>query len=317
MSCLRGSKSTKRSTEIVWFLVNTKNDPKLGRWVSAQRQLSTLDDKTKQERRDKLNSIGFVWSVQKRGRSPKFEKQWNEKFERLVQYKQDYGDCHPPFLWHQDPKLGQWICHQRALFANNKLRPDRQARLESIGFSWVAGPSLTACEKQWEMMFAKLEKYYQQHGDCLVPLDYKEDPSLGKWVSQQRMNYSKLDSVRRNRLELIGFVWDLLDQQWEEMFAKLEKYRQQHGDCLVPRDYKEDPSLGKWVSNQRKNAPNSVRSVGIDLIRLDSFGMPHDQQWEKMFAKLEKYRQQHGDCLVPCELQRGSFTWDVGFKPAH
>ena len=46
-------------------------DPKLGQWVAAQRALSTVDEKTKQERRDKLNSIGFVWSVRERGRSSK------------------------------------------------------------------------------------------------------------------------------------------------------------------------------------------------------------------------------------------------------
>ena len=128
-------------------------------------------------------------------------------------------------------------------------------------------------DQQWEKMFAKLEKYRQQHGDCLVPYRYKEDPSLGRWVSNQRRNCSKLNSIRRDRLDSIGFVWDPHDQQWEEMFAKLEKYRQQHGDCLVPYHYKEDPSLGKWVSNQRSNYANlsSTRRH-----RLDSIGFVWD-----------------------------------------
>ena len=73
-----------------------EEDPKLGQWVAAQRRVSTVDDKTKQERRDKLNSIGFVWSVRERGRSSKWDKRWNDKFERLVQYKQEHGDCLVP-----------------------------------------------------------------------------------------------------------------------------------------------------------------------------------------------------------------------------
>ena len=72
------------------------DDPKLGLWVSRQRRISTLDDKTKKERRDKLNSIGFVWSVREAGRSSKLDKKWNDKFERLVQYKQEHGDCLVP-----------------------------------------------------------------------------------------------------------------------------------------------------------------------------------------------------------------------------
>ena len=126
-----------------------------------------------------------------------------------------------------------------------------------IGFVW------DPLDQQWEAMFTKLEKYRQQHGDCNVPRDYIQDPSLGNWVLKQRIEYSKLDSVRRKRLEMIGFVWDPRDQQWEAMFTKLEKYRQQHGDCLVPHYYKEDPSLANWVSNQRQECSK------LSLIRRD------------------------------------------------
>ena len=43
--------------------------------------------------------------------------------------------------------LGKWVSRQRKLYANNKLRPDRRSKLESIGFVWVAGESLTAYEE--------------------------------------------------------------------------------------------------------------------------------------------------------------------------
>jgi hypothetical protein len=102
----------------------------------------------------------------------------------------------------------------------------------------VAGESLTAYEEQWEGMFAKLEQYRQQHGDCLVSHHYEEDPSLGIWVDNQRSGRSNLDSEKITRLESIGFVWGALDQQWEDMFTKLERYRQQHADCCVPQNYK-------------------------------------------------------------------------------
>ena len=185
-----------------------------------------------------------------RGRSSKLDKKWNDKFDRLVQYKQEHGDCLVPQNYKEYkedtllPSLGTWVSHQRKLYANNKLRPDRMSKLESIGFVWVAGESLTAREKQWEEMFSRLEEYTRQHGDCLVPQAYEEDPSLGDWVHNMRCRRKDLDSERFSRLESIGFVWDAFDKQWEEMFAKLEKYRQLHGDCLVPRHYKEDPSLG-------------------------------------------------------------------------
>ena len=62
-------------------------------------------------------------------------------------------------------------------------------------------------------MFAKLEEYHRENGDCLVPHDYKEDPSLGLWVTRQRSRREHLDSERIARLESIGFVWRVRKQR--------------------------------------------------------------------------------------------------------
>jgi hypothetical protein len=61
-------------------------------------------------------------------------------------------------------------------------------------------------------MFAKLEQYLQIHGNCLVPQRYKQDPSLGLWVSTQRSRREKFDPTHNERLESIGFVWHVSDQ---------------------------------------------------------------------------------------------------------
>lgn len=34
--------------------------------------------------------------------------------------------------------------------------------------------------------------------------------------------------------------------KWEDMFHRLEIYKEKHGDCLVPNRYPEDPQLGSW-----------------------------------------------------------------------
>jgi hypothetical protein len=205
----------------------------------------------KQERRDSLNSIGFVWSVREAGRSSKRDKMWHEKFKMLLQYKQEHGDCLVPKNYEKDPSLGTWVSTQRNVYANNKLRSDRRSKLESVGFVWVSGESVTAYEKKWENLFGKLEQYHRNHGDCLVPQLYKEDSALGRWVNHMRSRRVELNSERVARLESIGFVWDAWDRQWEEMFAKLEEYCRKHGDCLVPACYKDNHSLGVWVRKQR------------------------------------------------------------------
>ena len=64
-------------------------------------------------------------------------------------------------------------------------------------------------DQQWEDMFTKLKEYNRQHGDCLVPRGYKEDPSLGLWVTTQRRRGDELDPTRREKLESIGFSWQV------------------------------------------------------------------------------------------------------------
>ena len=54
------------------------------------------------------------------------------------------------------------------------------------------------------------------------------------------------------RLVEIGFVWDAVSQQWEDMFTLLVQYKDREGDCNVPAKHKKDgKNLGLWLTNRR------------------------------------------------------------------
>jgi hypothetical protein len=98
------------------------------------------ENKMKQERRHKLNSIGFVWSVREPYRTPILDKRWNDKFERLAQYKQEHGDCLVPCQNYKvDPSLGRRVHRQRTLYANNELRGS---------FTWKMGQH--TAQRSWQ-----------------------------------------------------------------------------------------------------------------------------------------------------------------------
>ena len=77
----------------------------------------------------------------------------------------------------------------------------------------------------------------------------------------------RLTEERRKRLEEVDFVWSAregekgteqgritrnsYDDQWDQMFTRLQGYKTSYGDCLVPKRFKEDPKLGTWVDTQR------------------------------------------------------------------
>ena len=216
-----------------------KQDRPLADWVSHQRKFKTKGH-LPPERIQRLEALGFDWDP--------LTARWEEIYARLVAYKAQHGDCKVPREWKQDQPLVNWVATQRTLKVKGRLYSARIQRLNTLGFDWGL---LTA---QWEEMYARLVAYKAQHGDCKVPRESIQDRPLGRWVTIQRTLKVKghLHSERIQRLEALGFDWDPLTAQWEEMYARLVAYKAQHGDCTVPYEWKQDRPLGRWVGDQRK-----------------------------------------------------------------
>jgi hypothetical protein len=112
----------------------------------------------------------------------------------------------------------------------------------------------------WMERYTELVEFHRQHGHCLVPNSYKENPSLAEWVKRQRYQYKLKTLGERNsmtqerimKLEKLGFVWNSHDQLWEERLNDLKLYFEINGDCNVPNRYAPDPSLAAWVKVRRK-----------------------------------------------------------------
>lgn len=90
---------------------------------------------------------------------------------------------------------------QRQLRSRGKLSRERTERLKGLGVVWDPRAAL------WEMRFAELVRYKEDHGDCDVPSDWNENPPLGSWVIHQRKRARNglMTDEQRRRLEQIGF----------------------------------------------------------------------------------------------------------------
>lgn len=275
-------------------------DTTLGNWVTTQRSNNKANFLTP-ERKEKLDSIGFVWYVK-----PDRDDEWNRMYKKLKYYALEKGDCLVPQQYTEDPHLGLWVSTQRRSYRANTMTQKRKSNLDSIGFVWKAKVD---SDEQWNSMLQQLQAYKQTHGDTLVPFEYEENPALGFWVARQRRNNNakELTKERKAQLESIGFSWDTStewDAQWNRMFEKLQAYQRDHGNCLVPQLYTKDTSLGIWVAAQRKN--NKIKALTAERkAKLDSVGFAwyvkpdRDDEWNRMLGKLKAYKQQHGNCLVP------------------
>jgi len=170
------------------------------------------------------------------------------------------------------------------------------------------------CDKIWMDMFQKLVEYKNVHKDTEVPSQYKENPKLGKWVSQQRYCYFKKNlDMKPNRISLldsINFVWKgkKRKEPWIEMFQKLLTYKRLHRNILVSRHYKENKKLGVWVKHQRR-CHNNGRMQLNQIALLNSIGFDwnaekdKDERWMEMFQKLVTYKGLYQNTLVPVKYK--------------
>jgi len=108
-----------------------------------------------------------------------------------------------------------------------------------------------------------------------------------------------LSSERLERLNEIGFVWNVLELKWEERYCELLSYKTKHGNTAIPVE--ESTGLGRWLATQR----TLKRSGGISVERarrLDEIGLELnllDEEWNNKFKELIEYKNNNGDTNVP------------------
>jgi hypothetical protein len=258
-------------------------NPDLGQWMQTQRRLN-YEGKLSSERKALLAELGFVWNAR--------EAAWEVMFLELKRYRDQYGHCDVPQKLETNPQLGQWVSAQRTRQKEGTLSPEKEARLNALGFAWDAR------DASWEAMFAELKRYRDAHGHCNVLR--RENPELAKWVGVQRAfnKTGKLSAARKERLDEIGFVWSALDSAWETMFAQLKRYKDEHGHCNVPYDWPENPRLGRWVRKQRAKKERLSRDRKSRLVELGITWEFYDSAWEARFAELVLFKERFGHCNV-------------------
>ena len=258
----------------------------LGSWVSNQR---AIRDKLTPERIQRLDDLGFIWDA--------LAENWKQAFQELTSYKEEFGDCLVPTIYKAASgfKLGSWVIVQRR--HKDELTPERIQRLDDLGFVW------DSLVEKWEQRFGELASFKDANNHCLVPALFKtaSGSALGKWVSYQRKGKEQLTLEHIQRLDDLGFVWDVLAEQWEEGFSELASYKNANNDCRVPAGYKTASgfNLGNWVGKQKVEKEQLIPERFQRLYDLGFVWERLSDKWEQGFSGLAEFKDANNHCLVP------------------
>ena len=110
--------------------------------------------------------------------------------------------------------LAQWMGDQRQNKFKGKLLYERERKLDSIRFMW------DRWEHEWHAMFCAVKRFKDKEGRW--PRRHREEDKrevvladgkpvlrdLADWMTTQKTHRDKLDLLRKEKLNSIGFVWN-------------------------------------------------------------------------------------------------------------
>jgi hypothetical protein len=158
--------------------------------------------------------------------------------------------------------------------------------------------------------------------------------------SQHRVDHAELDkgsskhkatSPKGQRSKPKG------DTKWLVSYDEILQYKNEYGDCVVPRGFPLNPRLASWVAEQRKQYKlrqdgknSSITPRRIELLGKIGFAWnAQEAAWERHITDLKAFKEEYGDCLVPLnhpkypklglwvKEQRRHYTLMKQAKPSH
>lgn len=125
---------------------------------------------------------------------------WARRFEELRSFSRAHGHTRVP----SRTKLYSWLHSQRRIC--DSLSDERRATLEAIGVDLRRiKPNMS-----WEARLDQLRAFRDAHGHCAVPVTWRHNTPLGRWVATQRKHYraGTLSVERKDALQQLGFEWE-------------------------------------------------------------------------------------------------------------
>lgn len=236
-------------------------DKTLANFVSRQRYIYRKGN-LPQEQVKKLEFLGFEWEVE---RKVNFIDAWMEKYTELKKVFNETGSC---FVSRNDNKpLGNWIIQQRVKRKKDSLTDDQIKLLDEINFDWEPeAKGGLPDDEQWFLNFQQLELYKEKIGHCNVSQVDKVYKKLGRWLNDQRVNYSrgKLLDHRKDLLEELGVIWNVKEHEWNSKLKMLEDFYQKYGHFDVKQIDKEFGGLYNWLFRIKKNGTSTERKRKLE-----------------------------------------------------
>jgi len=241
-----------------------KEDSALANFVSRQRY-NYRRKKLTIDQIKKLELINFEWEG---NRQPDYDEVWMKNYTTLKKIFSKTGNSHIKKGF-ADNTMYTWTLQQRMKRRKNKLTQEQIKMLDAIKFVWnPVSTGGSPDDDAWLAMLEQLSLYKMKFGDCNVSQLNKDYKKLGRWVNDQRLNYSrgKLHEHRKELLEELGFIWNTKEYEFDLKIKMLQEFYQKNGHFDVKQSDKEFGGLYDWLHKLIKNGTTEERIKKLESI---------------------------------------------------
>ena len=268
------------------------NNVRLGAWFATQKRAFKIG-KLSPEREALLRSVGVDFET---SQNDKFESQWRQNYELLKEYVAEEGHLPPQKTVYKGVKLGTWFSDQKQDFKNNKLSPEREQLLCSLGVDF----EISAHEKLWHQNYELLKEYVSLEGHLPRSAAVYKDHRLGAWILVQKQLYKagKLFPDREALLRSVGVDFetsqsDKFESQWRQNYELLKEYVFLEGHLPPQKTVCQGINLGDWLTGQKQDFKNNklspereqlLRSLGVDF-EVSAY----EKLWHQNYELLKEY----------------------------
>uniref|UniRef100_A0A7S2U9A0 Helicase-associated domain-containing protein n=1 Tax=Attheya septentrionalis TaxID=420275 RepID=A0A7S2U9A0_9STRA len=262
--------------------VGEDENEKDGEDAKKRKEARPRKDSPPSEAGDGIRKIGDEHPLQK-----KLNDHFDSMLDALVQFKAENGHCNVP--QGRYGKLSSWVNAQRKQYKwlkdsnpsgkNSSMTAKRMQQLVDVGFEFTlrkwTGRNLFF-EEHLDQLKAFRVETQQLEGiiELRTVVATATCKSLTGWIEsqlqmeakrQKGINSTSLTDERHQQIEELGFIFPSTtktDDHFDERFEELRYYKEEQGDCLVPKVH--PGGLGMWVGNQRKRFLRIVETCGGD-----------------------------------------------------
>ena len=184
-------------------------------------------------------------------------------------------------------------------------------------------------EKRWEYVYSYAKKYYNEHGNLLIPRTYTvygkngEIIRLGLWMIAQRQDF-RLKRMSKKRIDLlndINMVWNVNLAKWFHNYSFAKEYYEKYHNLAIPQDYKIIGLDGKmvylysWLQDQKNDYKvGKLNQEQIDMLNNLNIKWRREYtlSWDDYYELLVDYYNTYGNLKIPfnytCATKNGEMV---------